>query len=78
MNKNAYEIANASVEIMEIMKYAPLEIRLKIPKKYRNFFKEMALTSKHKWKYDVSKKLGEQNMSNMTKKILFRMHEKLF
>ena len=78
MNTKTYEIANASVEILEILKYAPLEIRLKIPQKYRIFFTETASISKHKWKYDRTKKLNEQNMSAMTKKILFQMDKMFF
>ena len=78
MNNIPYEILDAAVEIIEIMKYAPLEIKLKLPKKYTAFFKKAASYSKHTWKYDISKKLEEHNMSDMTKRMLLKTYERLF
>ena len=72
------KIYDASVEIIEIMKHAPLEIRLKYPIQYRKFFKLAASKSSHIWKYDTSKKLYEQNVSNTTKKILSFMYHNVF
>lgn len=78
MNNISNEISDAAVEIIEIMKYAPLEIKLKLPRKYRVFFKKAASYSKHIWKYDTSKRLVEQNMSNMTQILLCKTYERLF
>lgn len=74
MNKTE-ELADASVEVLEIMKYAPLEIRLKIPNKYRIYIKKSAEKSSHKFQYDCSKKLYEQNILGMTKKILSLLYK---
>lgn len=72
------EMAKASVEILEILKYAPLEVRLKIPSKYKRQIKINAEKSSHIWKYDTSKKLYEQDMLDTTKKILFLLYKEMF
>ena len=69
MSNNIQEIADAAVEINEILKYAPI--------KYRQFFNKAASMSKSNWKYDPTKKLYEQNLSPMAKSLLYDMHEKL-
>ena len=71
------EISRAAVEITEIMKHAPLEIRLKYPYKYRKYFKNI-LDTNYEWKYDTTKKLYEQNISELTKDILTFLNEKYF
>ena len=68
-NRTIQEISKAAVEITEIMKYAPFEIRLKYPYKYREFFKKI-LAKDYEWKYDTTKKLYEQKISDLTKEIL--------
>ena len=35
---NIQEISKSAVEIIEIMKHAPIEVRLKYPYKYRIYF----------------------------------------
>lgn len=77
MNSNIIKIADAAVEINEILKYAPLEYRLKIPSKYRIFFNKIASISKSKWKYDKTKKLYEQDLSKMTKTILIKLNNNI-
>lgn len=77
MNSTSIEIADASVEILEIMKYAPFDIKIKFLDNYSAFFRKLALNSKHIWKYDISKKLYEQNISNVTKRVLFKLYNKL-
>ena len=76
-NRTAKEIERAAVEITEIMKFAPLEIRLKYPYKYRMYFKNVISTD-YEWKYDTTKKLYEQNISELTKDILVYLNEKFF
>lgn len=76
-NRTAKEIERAAVEITEIMKYAPLEIRLKYPMKYRKFFRSV-LNNNYEWKYDTNKKLYEQNISELTKEILVYLNKKYF
>jgi hypothetical protein len=77
MKTNIEEIADAAVEINEVLKYAPVAYRLKITSKYRQFFNKAASMSKSKWKYDPTKKLYEQNLSPMAKSLLYDMHNKL-
>ena len=77
MKFTSIEMADASVEILEIMKYAPVDIKIKFLENYSAFFRKLALNSKHIWKYDISKKLYEQNMSNVTKNVLFKLYNKL-
>ena len=76
-NRTAKEISIAAREITEIMKYAPLEIRLKYPLKFRSFFRS-ALNDNYKWKYDTSKKLYEQDVSELTRKILVYLNQNYF
>ena len=76
-NANIQEISKSAVEIIEIMKHAPIEVRLKYPYEYRNYFKSVA-SKKYVWKYDTNKKLNEQNMSNLTKNILIYMYKNIF
>ena len=71
------EISKAAVEITEIMNHAPLEIRLKYPYKYRKYFKNI-LDTGYEWKYDTTKKLYEQNISELTKEILKYLNENFF
>ena len=77
MSNNIQEIADAAVEINEILKYAPIKYRLKISSKYRQFFNKAASMSKSNWKYDPTKKLYKQNLSPMAKSLLYDMHKKL-
>jgi hypothetical protein len=77
MKTNIEEIADAAVEINEVLKYAPVAYRLKITSKYRQFFDKAASMSKSNWKYDPTKKLYEQNLSPMAKSLLYDMHNKL-
>ena len=74
---NIQEISKSAVEIIEIMKHAPIEVRLKYPYKYRIYFENVA-SKDYVWKYDTNKKLNEQNMSNLTKDILIYMYKKIF
>ena len=74
---NIQEISKSAVEINEIMKHAPIEVRLKYPYKYRIYFENVA-SKDYVWKYDTNKKLNEQNMSNLTKNILIYMYKKIF
>lgn len=74
---NIQEISKSAVEIIEIMKHAPIEVRLKYPYKYRIYFENVA-SKDYVWKYDTNKKLNEQNMSNLTKNILIYMYKKIF
>ena len=74
---NIQEVSKSAVEIIEIMKHAPLEARLKYPYKYRKYFKNVS-SKDYVWKYDTNKKLNEQNMSNLTKNILVYMYKNVF
>ena len=76
-NINIQEISKSAVEIIEIMKHAPIEVRLKYPYKYRIYFENVA-SKDYVWKYDTNKKLNEQNMSNLTKNILIYRYKKIF
>ena len=76
-NRTVEEISQAAVEITEIMKHAPIEIRLKYPYKYREYFKKV-LDEDYEWKYDTTKKLYEQNISELTKVILIYLNENYF
>ena len=76
-NISIQEISKSAVEIIEIMKHAPIEARLKYPYKYRIYFEKVA-SKDYVWKYDTNKKLNEQNMSNLTKNILIYMYKNIF
>lgn len=78
MKNKKKEIADASVEMLEILKYASPDVKSKISEEYNDFFKKASLKSLHRWKYDTSKKLYEQNMSEMTKKILCEIYNRVF
>ena len=67
MNKT--EFSNSCVETLEILKYAPIEVRFKIP--YRIKQKLRLYASKtYDWKYNENKGLLEQNCSDNTKELL--------
>ena len=74
---NIQEISKSAVEIIEIMKHAPIEVRLKYPYKYRIYFENVA-SKQYVWQYDTNKELNEQNMSNLTKNILVYMYKNIF
>ena len=76
-NINIQEISKSAVEIIEIMKHAPIEVRLKYPYKYRIYFENVA-SKDYVWKYDTNKKLNEQNMSKLTENILVYMYTNVF
>ena len=76
-NINIQEISKSAVEIIEIMKHAPIEVRLKYPYKYRIYFENVA-SKQYVWQYDTNKELNEQNMSNLTKNILVYMYKNIF
>lgn len=76
-NISIQEISKSAIEIIEIMKHAPIEARLKYPYKYRIYFENVA-SKDYVWKYDTNKKLNEQNMSNLTKNILIYMYKNIF
>lgn len=60
------EFAEASAEINEILKYLPEEYVKKIPKKLREFFKEIE-TKEYKTNIDPYKTLDEQDLKAKTK-----------
>lgn len=74
---NIQEISKSAVEINEIMKHAPIEVRLKYPYKYKSYFENVA-SKQYVWQYDTNKELNEQNMSNLTKNILIYMYKNIF
>ena len=72
---NQLELSNSYVEVLEILKYAPIEIRFKIPYRIKRILKEKASTT-YKWKYDKKKRLLEQNCLETTKEVLGYIFEK--
>lgn len=64
---NKYAIAYS--EILEILKYIPIEDYNKIPKNEIELFETYADNS-YKFNYDTSKTLEEQNVSDITKGII--------
>ena len=67
MVDNKYAIAYS--EVLEILKYIPLEDYNKIPKTKIELFKTNA-NNDYTFNYDPSKTLEEQNVSNITKGII--------
>lgn len=63
------EYANAYSEVLEILKYIPIEDYDKIPKNRINLFKAHA-NSDHAFCYDTTKTLEEQNVSKTAKAII--------
>ena len=63
------QIKNSCVEVIQILEYAPLEVKNKIPYKLLEKIKENA-SKTHIWKYNKNKKLSEQECSIYTKIIL--------
>lgn len=61
--------ANAYSEILEILKYIPVEDYNKIPKNKIELF-EINANNNYIFKYDISKTLDEQNVSKITKGII--------
>ncbi|MCI9177128.1 MAG: hypothetical protein HFJ28_00710 [Clostridia bacterium] len=61
--------ANAYVEVLEILKYIPVEDYNKIPKNKIELFETNA-NNGYTFKYDISKTLDEQNVSKITKGII--------
>ena len=70
MATNIDEISKSAIEINEILKYAPLKYRLKLRSKYRNFLNVASSISSYTWKYDIHKKLYEQDISPLTREML--------
>lgn len=71
------QISKASKEMIEIMKYAPIEILRNYPYEYRIFFSKFA-DRNYNWKYDTNKKLYEQDMSKLTQRLLIYMKNNVF
>ncbi len=71
---NQLELSNSCVEVLEILKYAPIEIRFKIPYRIKRILKEKASTT-YKWKYDKKKRLLEQNCLETSKEVLRYIYE---
>lgn len=63
------EYANAYSEVLEILKYIPIEDYDKIPKNRINLFKTYA-NKDHAFCYDTTKTLEEQNVSKIAKGII--------
>lgn len=63
------EYANAYSEVLEILKYIPIEDYDKIPKNRINLFKTYA-NKDHAFCYDTTKTLDEQNVSKIAKAII--------
>lgn len=61
--------ANAYREVLEILKYIPIEDYDKIPKNRINLFKAYANNDYAFW-YDITKTLDEQNVSKTAKAII--------
>ena len=61
--------ANAYSEVLEILKYIPIEDYDKIPKNRINLFKTYA-NNDHTFCYDITKTLEEQNVSKTAKAII--------
>lgn len=61
--------ANAYGEVLEILKYIPVEDYNKIPKNKIELF-EINANNNYIFKYDISKTLDEQNVSKITKGII--------
>ncbi len=71
---NQLELSNSCVEVLEILKYAPIEIRFKIPYRIKRILKKNASTT-YKWKYDKKKRLLEQNCLETSKEVLRYIYE---
>lgn len=67
MVDNKYAVAYS--EVLEILKHIPIEDYNKIPKSKIELF-EINADSEYKFNYDPSKKLEEQDVSNITKGII--------
>lgn len=67
MVNNKYGIAYS--EILEILKYIPIEDYNKIPKSEIELFKTYA-DNNHTFTYDTTKTLAEQNVSDITKGLI--------
>lgn len=63
------EYANAYSEVLEILKYIPIEDYDKIPKNRINLFKTYA-NKDHAFCYNTTKTLDEQNVSKIAKGII--------
>lgn len=63
------EYANAYSEVLEILKYIPIEDYDKIPKNRINLFRAYA-NKDHAFCYDTTKTLEEQNVSKIAKGII--------
>ncbi len=61
--------ANAYSEVLEILKYIPIEDFNKIPKNKIELFEANA-NNEYSFNYDPSKTLDKQNVSNITKGII--------
>lgn len=61
--------ANAYREVLEILKYIPIEDYDKIPKNRINLFKSYA-NNDYAFCYDITKTLDEQNVSKTAKAII--------
>lgn len=67
MNDNRYAIAYT--EVLEILKYIPIEEYNKIPKTKIEMFEAYA-NSNYKFNYDPNKPLEEQNVSDIAKGVI--------
>lgn len=72
---NTYGIAYA--EVLEILRYLPTEVYIKIPKEKIRFY-EKNKDKSHKFCYDVNKSLDEQNISRKTKIIIISLFKDFF
>lgn len=63
------EYANAYSEVLEILKYIPLEDYKKIPEEKLQLYKDNA-NAKHNFKYNPNKTLDEQDVSQIAKGII--------
>lgn len=63
------ELSEAAVELNSIFDNMDDTLLKKIPKKFRNWFKEIA-SKEYKFEYDKNKKLNEQQISKETRGLL--------
>lgn len=70
MTDSKYRVAYS--EVLEILKHIPIEDYNKIPNNEIELFETYA-DSEHKFNYDPSKTLEEQNVSNIAKGIIIRL-----
>ena len=63
------ELSEAAVEFNCILNYISEDIKKKIPDKFLNFLKDIQ-SQTYTFKYDISKKLNEQNLKPITRGLI--------